>query len=136
MDAKGKLETERLAGCYDLAVADDGYTDQYTLDKEYNEKLANVTKGVDTYWLSKPLQTVFNHTHSLYVDGGNESVRFGIELQYANQDGVMKGSLRDRMGAGVSLSYNYKTFLVKNTVTACVLSVWVISQQNFVVVHM
>lgn len=117
LDAKGKLETERLAGCYDLAVADDGYTDQYTLDKEYNEKLANVTKGVDTYWLSKPLQTVFNHTHSLYVDGGNESVRFGIELQYANQDGVMKGSLRDRMGAGVSLSYNYKTFLVKNTVT-------------------
>ncbi len=103
LDAKGKLETERLAGCYDLAVADDGYTDQYTLDKEYNEKLANVTKGVDTYWLSKPLQTVFNHTHSLYVDGGNESVRFGIELQYANQDGVMKGSLRDRMGAGVSL---------------------------------
>lgn len=117
LDAKGKLETERLAGCYDLAVADDGYTDQYTLDKEYNEKLANVTKGVDTYWLSKPLQTVFNHTHSLYVDGGNESVRFGIELQYANQDGVMKGSLRDRMGAGVSLSYNYKTFLMKNTVT-------------------
>ena len=117
LDAKGKLETERLAGCYDLAVADDGYTDQYTLDKEYNQKLANVTKGVDTYWLSKPLQTVFNHTHSLYVDGGNESVRFGIELQYANQDGVMKGSLRDRMGAGVSLSYNYKTFLMKNTVT-------------------
>ena len=53
----------------------------------------------------------------MYVDGGNESVRFGIELQYANQDGVMKGSLRDRMGAGVSLSYNYKTFLMKNTVT-------------------
>ena len=48
------------------------------------------------------------------VDGGNESVRFGIELQYANQDGVMKGSLRDRMGAGVSLSYNYKTFFTKN----------------------
>ena len=33
LDAKGKLETERLAGCYDLAVADDGYTDQYTLIK-------------------------------------------------------------------------------------------------------
>ncbi len=117
LDAKEKLEAERLAGCYDLTIADDGYMDQYTLDKEYNQKLANVTKGVDTYWLSKPLQTVFNHTHSLYVDGGNESVRFGIELQYANQDGVMKGSLRDRMGAGLALSYNYKSFLVKNTVT-------------------
>lgn len=63
LDAKGKLETERLAGCYDLAVADDGYTDQYTLDKEYNQKLANVTKGVDTYWLSKPLQTVLSLIH-------------------------------------------------------------------------
>ena len=117
LNAKEKLEVERLAGCYDFDKNNDGYTDKYTLDKEYSNKLANVVKGVDTYWLAKPLQTVFNHSHSLYIDGGSESVRFGIELQYANQDGVMKGSLRDRMGAGVSLAYNYKTFLVKNTVT-------------------
>lgn len=72
-----------------------------------------MTKGVNTYWLSKPLQTVFNHKHSVYVDGGGENVRFGIELLYANQDGVMKGSLRDRVSAGFSLQYTYKTFMLK-----------------------
>lgn len=80
LNAKEKLEVERLAGCYDFDKNNDGYTDKYTLDKEYSNKLANVVKGVDTYWLAKPLQTVFNHSHSLYIDGGSESVRFGIEL--------------------------------------------------------
>lgn len=116
LNAEEKLETERLAGCFDLAP-DDVWTDPYVLKKEYNEKLANVRKGVDTYWLAKPLQTVFNHKHSLYVDGGNDSFRFGVELLYANQDGVMKGSLRDRIGAGLSLQYTYKSFMVKNQVT-------------------
>ena len=113
LNAREKLEAEVAGGLYESEYMDT----QQKLRMDYADRLKRVKSGVDTYWLSKPLQTVFNHTHSLYVDGGNESVRFGIELQYANQDGVMKGSLRDRMGAGVSLSYNYKTFLVKNTVT-------------------
>lgn len=114
LDAGEKLEVERLAGCY---IMWDKYTDQYTLDKEYNEKLANIAKGINTYWLAKPLQTVFNHMHSLYVDGGSDNLRFGIELRYANQDGVMKGSLRDRISAGFYLQYNYKSFTIKNLTT-------------------
>lgn len=114
LNAKEKLEVERLAGCYEVY---DEYTDQYTLDREYNQKLANITKGVDTYWLGKPLETVFNHRHSLYVDGGSDNLRFGIELQYANQDGVMKDSYRDRFGAGFYLQYTLKSFTIKNQTT-------------------
>lgn len=44
--------------------------EQYKLDQEYNGKLSNITKGVNTYWLSKPLRTVFNHKHSVYIEGG------------------------------------------------------------------
>lgn len=116
LNAEEKLETERLAGCFVYNPADE-YADEYALKKEYNDKLANVKKGVDTYWLSKPLQSVFNHRHSLYVDGGSDNLRFGIELQYANQDGVMKGSLRDRIGAGFFLQYSYKSFVIKNQTT-------------------
>lgn len=116
LNAKEKLEAERLAGCYTFDPAD-AYTTQYDMDREYNKKLANVLKGVDTYWLSKPLETVFNHRHSVYVDGGSDNVRFGIELQYANQDGVMKGSLRDRLGAAFYLQYNYKSLTIKNQAT-------------------
>ncbi len=116
LNAREKLEAERLAGCYTFDPADE-YTTQYDMDVEYNKKMANVVKGVDTYWLSKPLETVFNHRHSLYVDGGSDNLRFGIELQYANQDGVMKESLRDRMGAAFYLQYSYKSLTIKNQTT-------------------
>lgn len=116
LNAKEKLEAERMAGCFTFDPADE-YTTQFMMDAEYNKKLANVVKGVDTYWLSKPLETVFNHRHSLYVDGGSDNLRFGIELQYANQDGVMKESLRDRMSAAFYLQYSYKSLTIKNQTT-------------------
>ena len=101
MDAEEKLKVEVLAGCY---VADnDSQTIQY--EQEYNDKLANVAKGVDTYWLSKPLETVFNHKHSLFVEGGSENVRFGLDLNYTTNQGVMIGSYRDNIGAALFRMY-------------------------------
>lgn len=113
LNAAEKLEVERLAGNYNVY---DEWTDEYTLQREYNKKLANVKEGVDTYWLSKPLRTVFNHKHSLAVDGGNENFRFGVDVQYANQDGVMKKSFRDKVNTSLYVQYNYKTLSVKNHV--------------------
>ena len=69
LNAAEKLEAERLAGCY----VSDTPADQERLNEEYQGKLYNVRRGVDTYWLSKPLRTVFNHNHSLYIDGGTEN---------------------------------------------------------------
>lgn len=113
-NAAEKLEIERKAGFY---TPDGTYTDRYEKEQEYFAKLANVKRGVDTYWLSKPLNSVFNHKHSLYIDGGGENLRFGFDVNYTNQDGVMKGSLRDRMGAGFYINYQYKGLSVKNSVT-------------------
>lgn len=84
LNAKEKLEVERLAGCYDYDPNSNYKRDIFALEKEYNEKLAAVKKGVDTYWLSKPLHTVLNHKHSLYLDGGSDNFRFGFDLQYTN----------------------------------------------------
>lgn len=116
LNASEKLEVERRAGFYDATLGN-GYMNEFDFKKEYYNKLGNIKEGVDTYWLGKPLQTVFNHKHSLYIDGGNENFRFGFDMQYANQDGVMKESLRDKLSAGLSLQYIYKTFNVKNTVS-------------------
>ena len=113
LNAAEKLELERMVGFYDVANSD-GYTSEYTLKKEYYEKLANVKEGVNTYWMAKPLRTVFNHNHSLYIDGGSNSLRFGIDMKYSNQDGVMKGSKRDNIGAGAYIQYNYKSVNIKN----------------------
>ena len=87
------------------------------MEKRYNAKLNNVVKGIDTYWLSLPLQTAFNHKHSLFVEGGSENLRFGVDLSYYNEDGVMKESFRDRLGAGVTLDYHLKNLQVKNQTT-------------------
>ena len=116
MDAKEKLEAESLAGVYDVQDANDpGYNLQW--QEIYYRKLNNINKGVDTYWLSFPLQTAFNHKHSMFVEGGSENLRFGVDLSYYNEDGIMKESFRDRLGVGVTLDYHIKQLQVKNQTT-------------------
>ncbi len=117
LNAAEKLEVERLAGYYVYDPESTYQRNEFELEQEYNEKLANIRKGVDTYWLGKPLHTVFNHKHSLYIDGGNENFRFGLDLQYTGQDGVMKGSARNVMGAGLFVQYIYKTLSIKNNIS-------------------
>lgn len=113
MDAAEKLETERLAGVFD---ANDAFN-QIRFQKVYNQKLYNVMNGVNTYWLSKPLHTPFNHNHSLYIDGGSDKLRFGIELNLNNENGVMKGSKRYNRGAGAYIQYAIGKVIVRDHFT-------------------
>ena len=113
MNASEKLEAERLAGLFES----DDIDKYYTLQSEYLTKLNNVLKGVNTDWISQPLRNEVNHKHSLYVVGGNENIRFGVDLRYDNQNGVMKGSVRNRKGAGLSLDYRIGSFQIRNYIT-------------------
>lgn len=113
MNAREKLETEVLAG----AFIDDEPAKQLDYTQEYYNKLANIKEGVDTYWLSKPLRTVFNHKHSLYLEGGHEDLRFGLNMFYNNGNGVMKESFRDNIGADLSVDYRLNKFQIKNKLT-------------------
>lgn len=114
MNAREKLQTEVAAGLFRNDPTDPNSASQSSLDIIYNQKLNNVVRGVDTYWLSKPLRTVFNHKHSLYLDGGTDDLRWGADFSYNTGEGVMKGSFRDRMSAGLSLSYRLGSFQVRN----------------------
>ena len=106
MNAKEKLDAEVAAGFFkmnpDPTSSDATWISDYS---HYIEKLNNVNRGVDTYWLSKPLRTAFHHKHSLYFDGGNEDLRWGAEFKYDKTNGVMKGSDRNTYGAGLILDY-------------------------------
>ena len=113
MNAREKLETEVAAGVFEDLAKDN----PLGAEQQNYAKLASITRGVDTYWLSKPLQTSFNHKHSLSIDGGSDNFRFGIQLSYNNEDGVMKESFRNRVGAGVYLDYRIGSFQLKNMVT-------------------
>ncbi|GAA4292359.1 TonB-dependent receptor [Aestuariibaculum suncheonense] len=103
MNASEKLEYERLAGMWTYYIED--YSVQVRLDSLYNQKLADVRRGVDTYWLSEPTRTAITQRHSVYAAGGSDEFRFNAGLNYRDGQGVMKGSGRDTWGANIDLNY-------------------------------
>lgn len=110
LNAAEKLAFEKEVGFY----SDSAPSTQELRDEEYNERLKDVTRGVNTYWLSKPLQTGYGNNHSLYLEGGDKVVRYGINLNSSNERAVMKGSGRGRTSGGVNLSYRNSTLLFGN----------------------
>ncbi len=114
LNATEKLEYERLAGLYNSV----GSRSTEMQEELYYQKKKNVVSGVNTYWLSQPLRVSLGQKHSLYLEGGGNGIRYGLDMRYQAQPGVMKGSTRDRYSVGVDLAYNPSTsFLFKNTLT-------------------
>jgi TonB-linked SusC/RagA family outer membrane protein len=114
LNATQKLQYEKLAGLYNSTTVNNGES-QDQLNSLYYGKLLNVNSGINTYWLSQPLRTTYGQKHSLYLEGGDSSMRYGLSLLYQTSPGVMKGSTRDRYGLGMNLSYNPgKTFIFRN----------------------
>ena len=115
-DAWEKLEVERLSGIYTSST--NNPVGQQQRDELYQALKKEVERGVDTYWLSQPLEVAVGHKHSLYVEGGDKSIRYGIDLNYQANPGVMKKSSRDRFGVGFLLSYNLNNkLLFRNKLT-------------------
>ena len=109
-DAKEKLEIEQKAGIY---------TPQYYMTWKqaldaYNERLLRVKEGVNTDWLSIPLRNAVNHKHSFSIEGGNADLRYGLDLSYNKNNGVMKDSYRDVMNVGFHVDYRLKNLQVVN----------------------
>lgn len=112
MNAREKLETERLAGLYDSNTPE---IDPYT--NGYYQRLNNVLTGVNTYWLSQGLRTALNHKHSVFIDGGENDVRWGVELGFRGTEGVMKHSSRKNANAAFYVDYRIGGLQIKNKVT-------------------
>jgi len=111
LNAKEKLEYEVLAGLYKptVAISEDTQIENYTKKREY------LAAGVNTDWIAQPVRNSFGQKHSVYIEGGSKSIRYGADLRYQTSDGVMKGSGRDRYGIGMNLSYNMsEKLLFKN----------------------
>ena len=115
-----KLELEVLAGLYDVEKKQyfnygSKFADQAVMQRAYNWRLANIREGVNTYWLDKPLNSLtVAHKHSLRLDGGNDYIRYAMEVNYNNTPGVMKESGRERLGLGLELQYIYKNLTFRN----------------------
>lgn len=114
LNAQEKLELEKTAGYFDPL----GSPEQTEIrERDYNYRLGLVKSGYDTYWLDKPLHTAVGHKHSLSVEGGENAMRYSLDLRYEDSPGVMKESGRERMGMGVMLLYRFKNVTFKNNMT-------------------
>lgn len=119
LNSAQKLEYERLAGLY---TASSRFLNpierQYELDQEYDRINKLVLSGIDTDWMSKPLRNGLTQNHSISVDGGDKATRYNLGMRYQGEEGVMKGSSRERISGIFKFSYNLKDKLFfSNTLT-------------------
>ncbi|MDD6507682.1 MAG: SusC/RagA family TonB-linked outer membrane protein [Prevotellaceae bacterium] len=104
-NAQEKFEVDKAHGEY----ADPWFWEQYL-----NSIQAQIAKGVNTDWLAQPLRTGVGHRHSVYMEGGDNRLRYGVDLLYNDISGVMKGSDRKTFTGGFTLSYRYKNLMFRN----------------------
>lgn len=115
MNSSEKLEFEKLAGFYDVLdekgeIINDGWQQIY-----YN-RLAEIRRGVDTYWMSEPLRFATSHSHDLFIEGGDSRMRYGLGINYNKTQGVMKDSDKDVLNGNVRLIYRYNNLAFTNYV--------------------
>ena len=115
MNAEEKLAFELSRNMYLGTSGVDAVYGQNNMDIEYHKILYEVLRGVNTYWLSKPLRKGVGQKHSLHFEGGDERIRYGIGLNYNNVKGVMKGSDRNTFSGNMNFTYYHRNLIFRNT---------------------
>ena len=113
LNAREKLDLELRSGYYDNVRAEK----EVALKQKYNEILQQVERGVNTYWLSKPLRVGVGHRHNIKLEGGDPSFRYSATVQYNDVAGVMKESFRRTFNGGINLSYKTSDLIFRNQLT-------------------
>lgn len=116
LNAKDKLEVERLAGLYDkdYYMATNSSLSDILFHQAYNKRLRDVLSGVDTDWLSKPLRTGVGQRYNLRLEGGSKEFRWAADAQYRDTQGAMKESHRKNFNGAITLMYKYKNLTFRN----------------------
>lgn len=110
MNSREKLEYERLAGLYKGTSA---IAAQEMLEL-YNDRLMDVSRGVDTYWIKYPVHNGIGHRHNISIEGGTENLRYGGSIAYRNNEGAMRGNRRNTFNGNMFLQYNINNFSFQN----------------------
>lgn len=113
MNAKEKLAWESSHNMYKASIIEI----QNYRENVYNQFYQDVyTKGVDTYWLSQPIETGIGHRQSISLEGGDNSIRYSASFFYNDISGAMKGSSRKTYTGNSGLSYRKDKFTFKNVI--------------------
>ena len=114
MNSAEKLEFEKLSGYFGELDENNNIVNESQQIK-YNSTLAEIKRGVDTYWVNEPLRVAFSQKHSLFLEGGdNNNMLYGVGVSYGNTQGVMKDSGKDLINGNIKLIYRKKRFSLSN----------------------
>lgn len=111
LNAAEKLELERRAGYYDPTGSISNIQNR---DIVYRRKYLEVQRGVNTDWISQPVETVFAHRHGLTLEGGTQELRYKIYAGLNEAPGVMKGTGVSGKSVSLDIRYRYKGLLISN----------------------
>lgn len=106
-NSREKLRMEEMSGLFD--DKNDLYQNEY-----YNHIKNEIDRGVDTYWLSQPVEVAFGHRHGVNLEGGDNSLRYKLYLGYSAAPGVMKETSLNTKSGKVDLRYRFGKFLISN----------------------
>lgn len=99
---------------YDVDKTFGIYSDSWFWEQYLNKNMAAIARGVNTDWLAQPLRTGVGQCHSVYMEGGDDRMKYGVDLLYNDITGVMKDSDRKTFTGGFTLSYRYKNLIFRN----------------------
>ncbi|QPH41481.1 SusC/RagA family TonB-linked outer membrane protein [Pedobacter endophyticus] len=115
MNAEEKLEFEKLSGRFE--ARGQIRQDYVMLERFYNQRLATVRQGVNTYWLNEPIHAAaFTQNHSIYATGGSQEFQYGVGVNLQDIGGLMKGSERKNWGARADLTYRKGKLNITNRI--------------------
>ena len=114
LNAREKFDLENVINAY--SFYDWNFRDEQ-LGFFYNQRLAAIERGVNTDWISQPVQTGIGTKHAIYVEGGANDALYGVNLTYNRITGAMKGSDRQLISGNTFLSYRVKKFQFRNDLT-------------------
>ncbi|NLR79088.1 SusC/RagA family TonB-linked outer membrane protein [Chitinophaga eiseniae] len=112
LNAAEKLDFEKRAGVYSST----SLQLQQKLEALYYERYRAMKSGVNTDWLAIPVQNGYSNRTTLYMQGGDQSIRYGLQLGADLQSGVMKGQNRKNYTGQFDLNYMIKKLQFRNSI--------------------
>lgn len=116
MNAEEKLEFEKQTTFLGSLTPDGNFATDVA-DARYNAKLAEVKRGVNSYWLNEPVRNALSQRHTLTAEGGDATLRYSATLSVGENQGVMKGSARKLTNGNIRLLYRKGRIAVSNNLS-------------------
>lgn len=119
MNGEEKLQFEKLSEFYGRLDANGNFLlpGNSTSQTNYYNRLAEVRRGVNTYWAAEPLRTAITQRHTMFAEGGDANLRYSASVNYGITQGVMKGSDRQATNGNLRLLYRKGNFSVNNSLS-------------------